>query len=555
MRLGPLTMPGNMQACACLNKWFWLVFPKEETMKKIVSVVLVLSLVLGTVFAAGVSEKKSEVAAQTKLTYWAPLNPNISSVVQDFSQTEYFKELMKRTNTSIEFQHVSAANDGVMTEGFNILIASGNYPDIIEYKWIDYPGGPQAALDDKVIIPLNDVFAKYAPNITKFLNEHPDIAKMISTDDGTYYCFPFLRGESYENNNLLFTEGWVWRTDLLSKAGITRTPRTPDELYTALKALQGIGVKIPLSLRKDHVSRVLAPGFDSFDDFYVENGVVRNGLIEPARKEYLAYTAKLYREGLLDNDYLSIDKKSQAVKVLNSICGATYAPGGSGIGTWLPAMQQSDPSVHMVSARPLSPSADRYSKFAKMSNIYSNSGPSAAISSSSKNVEAAAKLLDYNFSEAGHLLVNFGIEGVTYTMVDGYPKYTDVIYKNADGLTLSQAMAMYMRSSVNGPFIQDPRYLEQYYSIPELNEAINLWAQTDYGKYIMPPVTATSEEASELAKIMNNVLTYANEMESKFITGAISINEFDGYVKQLKNFGIERAIAIKQANYDRYMAK
>ncbi|NLA97698.1 MAG: ABC transporter substrate-binding protein, partial [Spirochaetales bacterium] len=114
---------------------------------------------------------------------------------------------------------------------------------------------------------------------------------------------------------------------------------------------------------------------------------------------------------------------------------------------------------------------------------------------------------------------------------------------------------MYMRSSVNGPFIQDPRYLEQYYSIPELSEAINLWAQTDYGKYIMPPVTPTSEEARELAKIMNNIFTYAKVMKSKFITGAISINEFDGYVKQLKNFGIERAIAIKQANYDRYMAK
>ncbi|NBK23044.1 MAG: extracellular solute-binding protein [Spirochaetia bacterium] len=524
-------------------------------MRKSVCLVLVLSLVLGMVFATGVSEKSSKAVQGTTLTYWAPLNPNISSVVQDFSQTEYFKELQKRTNTSLQFQHVTAANDGVMTEGFNILIASGNYPDIIEYKWIDYPGGPQAALDDKVIIPLNDVFAKYAPNITKFLNEHPDIAKMISTDDGTYYCFPFLRGEGYENNNLIFTEGWVWRKDLLTKVGIQQAPQTPDELYTALKAFQKIGVKFPLSLRKDHVSRVLAPGFDSFDDFYVENGVVRNGLIEPNRKDYLAFTAKLYKEGLLDNDYLSIDKKSQAVKVLNSLCGATYAPGGSGIGTWLPAMQQSEPSVQMISARPISPSADRYSKFAKMSTIYSNSGPSAAISTSSKNVEAAAKLLDYNFSEEGHFLVNFGIEGITYNMVDGYPKYTDVLYKNPDGLTLSQAMAMYMRASVNGPFIQDPRYLEQYYSIPELSEAINLWAQTDYGKYIMPPVSATSEEAGELAKIMNNVLTYANEMESKFITGALPISEFDTYVNQLKKFGIERATAIKQANYDRYMAK
>lgn len=523
--------------------------------KSYIVIALVLLTVLSPVFAKGTAEKTTEAKGADKLTYWAPLNPSVSSVSQDFGQTPYFKALMERTNTNVSFQHVPSGNDAVMAEGFNILVASGAYPDIIEYMWINYPGGPQAALDDEVIIPLNDVFEKYAPNITKFLAENPDIKKMISTDDGTFYVFPFLRGSSYENNNLIFTEGWVWRMDLLHKAGIDKTPATPQELYTALKALKGLGVKLPLTLRREHVSRVLAPGFDSWDDFYVVDGVVRNGLIESTRKDYLAFVQKLFAEGLLDNDYLSVDKKSQAVKVLNSFCAATYAPGGSGIGTWLPAMQQSDPSVEMVSARPLSPSRDRLSKFAKMSALYSNSGASAAISSSCKNVEAAARLLDYNFSEAGHMLVNFGIEGVSYTMVDGYPTYTSLIQDNPNGLTISQAMAQYMRANVNGPFIQDPRYLEQYYAIPELSQAINLWAETDFGKYMLPPVSATSEEASELAFIMNNVSTYSDEMESKFITGALPMSEFDTYVKQLKKFGIERAVEIKQASYDRYMAK
>ncbi|MDD3902770.1 MAG: extracellular solute-binding protein [Sphaerochaeta sp.] len=523
--------------------------------KSYIVIALVLLISLSPVLAKGTTEKDSVASGATKLTYWAPLNPNISSVVQDFGQTVYFKTLMERTNTDITFQHVPSGNDAVEAEGFNILVASGSYPDIIEYKWIDYPGGPQAALDDNVIIPLNEVFEKYCPNITAFLSENPDIKKMISTDDGTFYVFPFLRGESYVNNNLIFTEGWVWRLDLLKKVGINKAPSTPSELYTALKALKDIGIKIPLTLRKEHVSRVLAPGFDSWDDFYVVDGVVHNGLVESNRKAYLEFAQTLFTEDLLDNDYLSVDKKSQAVKVLNGFCAATYAPGGSGIGTWLPAMQQGDPSVEMTSARPLSPSSDRLSMFAKMSTLYSNSGPSAAISASCKNIEAAAKLLDYNFSEAGHLLVNFGVEGVSYTMVDGYPKYTDLIVNNPNGLTISQAMAQYMRASVNGPFIQDPRYLEQYYSIPELSEAINLWAQTDYGKYMMPPVSATSEEAAELARIMNNVKTYADEMESKFITGALSMSEFNTYVNQLKKFGIERAIEIKQASYDRYMAK
>lgn len=525
-------------------------------MKKTFIVIALLVLaVLSPVSAKGNAESTVSASGADKLSYWVSLSPNVSSVVQDYGQTAYYKALMERTNTEITFQHVPAGNNAIVAEAFNILVASGAYPDIIEYMWIDYPGGPQAAIDDKVIIPLNDVFEKYAPNISKYLAENPDIAKMISTDDGTYYVFPFLRGSSYENNNLIFTEGWVWRLDLLKKIGMDHAPATPDELYKALKGFQKLGVKIPLTLRKDHVSRVLSPGFDSWDEFYVVDGVVRNGLIEPNRKDYLAFVQKLFAEELLDNDYLSVDKKSQAVKVLNDFCGATYAPGGSGIGTWLPAMQQSDPSVEMISARPISPSADRYSMFAKMSTLYSNSGSSAAISTSCKNIEAAARLLDYSFSEEGHMLANFGIEGVSYNMVDGYPTYTPLIFDNPDGLTITQAMAQYMTANYNGPFIQDPRYLEQYYSIPELSEAINLWAQTDYGKYILPPVSATSEEAAELASIMNNVTTYSEEMESKFITGALPMSEFDTYVKQLKKFGIERAIEIKQANYDRYMAK
>ena len=81
---------------------------------------LVLCVLLSPVLATGVGEKKTDSSEGATLTYWVALNPNISSVVQDFSQTAYFKEVMKRTGINIEFQHVSAANDNVMKEGFKL---------------------------------------------------------------------------------------------------------------------------------------------------------------------------------------------------------------------------------------------------------------------------------------------------------------------------------------------------------------------------------------------------------------------------------------------------
>lgn len=188
-----------------------------------------------------------------------------------------------------------------------------------------------------------------------------------------------------------------------------------------------------------------------------------------------------------------------------------------------------------------------------MNTVFDTTASSAAaITTSCKNIEAAARLLDYAYGEEGHMLANFGIEGVTYTMVDGYPTYTDFVNQNKDDV-----MSKYMRCSVNGAMIQDPRYIEQYYDTPEQVAALKMWAQTDYGKYILPPVTIATEDSAEVASIINKVNTFAEEMETKFITGALELNEksFAEYQAQLRAFGLEDAIAIYQKAYEAYEAK
>ncbi|MBW7462021.1 ABC transporter substrate-binding protein, partial [Paenibacillus sepulcri] len=117
-------------------------------------------------------------------------------------------------------------------------------------------------------------------------------------------------------------------------------------------------------------------------------------------------------------------------------------------------------------------------KFGQRTNLYTGSG-GVAISSKSGNVEEAVRMLDYGYSPEGHLFFNFGLENISYTMVDGYPTYTDLILRNPDRLAPSQALAMYNRASYFGPFVQDVRYLEQYYVLPEQKEATRIWSDTD----------------------------------------------------------------------------
>ena len=535
-------------------------------MKKLITGILIIVMVLSitacqttSVDTKGSTESKptsspegqKEPVEVPELTYWVELNANMAQVVTEMGETEYAKELQERTGVKIKYQHPAA---GQSTEAFNILIASADYPDIIEYTWTNYPGGPVAAIDNNVIIELNDTFKNHSPNLFALLEQYPNVGNIIRTDAGQYYCYPFLRGTSTENNPLLFSEGFVIRKDWLDKVGLD-VPETAEEWYTALVAFRDeLNVEIPFTVRgkDDHLTRVLAPGFDSWHEFVVEDGVVKNPVIDETRLAYLTEAKKWYDEGILDSEFLAVDKKTQASKILNEQAGATWAPGGSGIGTWLPALRETDPNVDFVSAPPMYPEKGRVSKYSKINQLY---GSGAAISTACTNIEAAARLLDYAYGEEGHMLNNFGIEGVTYEMVDGYPKYTDEIMNNPDGLNIMQAMSKYIRGHISGPLVQDYRELEQYYELPQLQEALQLWTKTDTGKYLMPPVSPTSEESEELAQIMNNVNIYRREMESKFITGVEPLSKFDEYVEQMKAFELERAVEIMQNSYDRFMAR
>jgi putative aldouronate transport system substrate-binding protein len=68
----------------------------------------------------------------------------------------------------------------------------------------------------------------------------------------------------------------------------------------------------------------------------------------------------------------------------------------------------------------------------------------------------------------------------------------------------------------------------------------------------LPAVTPTTEESAEFGRIMNAINTYTDEMAVKFITGAEPLSRFNEYVQTQKRMGLDRAIALVQAQLDRY---
>ena len=522
-------------------------------MKKFLAVVTACALTLPF---AGCNDKKMNadesfgetypLKTETTLSYWMAINENVTASVSTFAETEYAKEAEKKTGVKIDYRHPVIGSEA---EQFNLLIASGELPDVIEYGWYEFPGGPGKAIDDGYIIPLNDYIDKYAPNLKKYLKENPDIDKAIKTDDGRYYVFPFIRGDE----KLLLSAGPIVRVDLLEKLGI-EAPVTYDDWYNMLVKFKENGVKIPLCFNATNTWEIqqLLATFGAQTGYYVDGDKVKFGPFDPEFKTTLEMLSKWYKEGLLDKNFTTSDSKIRDSNVLLGKTGVTYGSGGGQLGKWISSLPKGSDIKLGTLTYPVANADSKGAKYKAISLPYPGMG--AAVTTSCKNPALAIKYLDYFYGEEGHILTNFGIEGKSYTMKDNKPTYTEEITKNPKGLSMSQAMAMYLRAYSSGPFVQDVGYIEQYYALDEQQQALNDWCKgNDYAmKHQLPSILCTGEEASEMSEITNNINTYRDNMILKFITGQESFDKYDNFVSQMKKFNADRATEIQQAAYERY---
>lgn len=488
---------------------------------------------------------KYPVNTDVELTYWAALDPNVSNTYTNYGETPFAKELEKRTGIKVKYVHPALGQEG---EAFNLMVASNSFTDIIESAWFaSFSGGPTTAINNKVILPLNDLMKDYAPNLSEFLAKNPDIDKSVKTDDNLYYCFPFIRNDK----SLLMSAGPIIRKDWLDDLGLD-IPVTVDDWEKMLTEFRDKkGAPTPLTILSSQRSRLFAM-MDSAYDFYLENGQIKYGPLEPEYKYALETLNRWFQNGLLDKNFTLIDNSLLDASILNGKAGATYGSGGSGIGKWLNAAK--DENFDLIGAPMPVGRTGEPNRFAGASDYYSPYG-CAAISTNCKYPELAAKFLDYAYSEEGRIFFNFGTEGVSFNWEDGYPKYTNLIMNNPDGMSVSQAMAVYIRGSRSGPFIQDPRYLEQYYALDQQKEALKNWLTSFDASYKtkLPSFTFSAEESAEYANIMNEIDKYKNETSVEFIFGVKPLSEYDEFITNIKKMNIDRAIEIQQNAYTRYM--
>lgn len=473
------------------------------------------------------------------LTAWMGIDSTTANNITTYAETPAAIEAEKRTNVHIEYSHPATT---ATQEQFNLLVASGNLPDIMWYNSnsAKYTGGMDALIDDGIFLDLTD-YLQYMPNYVAAMKRNAETELQCKTDTGRYAVAWMLNVE----------KEWDWggpliRKDWLDDCGL-EVPVTYDDWYEMLKAFkEQKGATIPMLTGSKEFYNMLEDlnaGYGVTDDFINKDGKATYAPITDDYRDFMKLMSQWYAEGLIDPEFMTRDTGDQST-IANAQTGVLL------FSVWtFPSVFETKYSQEWVPAPyPVKTEGETAHLGWQQYEICSDA---LGITTGCKDPVLAAKWIDYFFSEEGSLLKNYGIEGETFEYIDGEPQLSEMVRNaKADG---TKSNYDFLGVALTG--IYD--WKNSLYGNNEKNLACyDVWDASTDGSYVMPPVSMTSEEGAEYSAIMGDITTYVQECTVKFITGAMDPDsDWDSFVSQIQSMGIEQAAGYQQAALDRYFAR
>lgn len=517
-------------------------------LRNLLATLLCVMMLLSSVAPALAEDNVYPIPGDVTLTYFGQLHKKVAKSYSSWTDLDVVKDWFAATGVTLDFR---CPPSGMEDEQFNMMLASGDYTDIIVYDMIKkVQGGLTSLYEDGVIVDLTDYLEEYAPNYTRYLNEHPDIKQEVMDDNGRIYCFVFAKGGGY----LLSTQGPILREDILTALNL-EVPTTIDEWETVLRAVKAAYPDmVPFTGNLARLEKTFGPAYGLGMCEWVANDE-NYAFYAPAEADFRAFLEKMsawYAEGLIDVDFTSLDDASADNKMSSGRAFASFGAGSSQVATYMNA-NPDDPTFSTVGVQ--LPTLEK-GDLAKYSTEWAGTAnPQCAISTQCKNLEAAIRMYDWGYSEEGSTRLNWGLEGVSYTVDEnGEKHYTDLILNNPDGKDVDTALANYALVAVKGPamLVQDPGFMMDYYALDQQKRSMQNWTNKDMDSRIFPSVSYVDDEAERFTNLMADITTYAESMTAKFIIGSESLDNFDGYLKTINNMGYEEVRTIQQDALDRF---
>lgn len=473
-----------------------------------------------------------------------------AALAPDYSEMVIFDRLQEATNVKIKWNNIPG--DGYQ-EKKNLMLASGDLPDAFyssgfsDHDLVQYG-------QNGTIIPLEDLIDKYAPNLKKLFEQRPDLKKVVTAPDGHIYSLP--RAEEMDligMPNIMFINK-VW----LDKLGL-EMPTTLEEYHDVLKAFKekdpnGNGKQDEIGLtfwyngwcgnEGDLIGLFGLP--DS--PFEADHRVVRNGkviyaAVQPEFKEAINYYNGWVKEGLIDSEVVTQKTEQIFAK------GKTEDPTlGSFIWWESTEVVGTDRVDDYVVLPPLK---------GKDGNIvigrsnYSEYGRDAfVITSANKNPEVTMRWVDELYEPKMSAQVNWGPIGEIYE-------------EDANGMLvnkeLPEGVAMgELRQKVapGGPFVVLKEHFGSVVDMePRAKERLEILDEY-YRPHMVsenyPSIFFSPEELEVINTIEPEIKTFVKQKEAQWLVDGGIEEEWDDYVQQLKDMGLDQLMEVYQKGLDRY---
>ena len=489
---------------------------------------------------------------------WMPVAPYVSTMMnlEDFSeQVAMVKMINEMTNVYIDFNAV--AGGFVEQESFNLMIAGGDYTDIIGV--MNYYGsssgaaagsaGHEKAIEDGIIIDLYDDLKEYAPNYWTLLTSDDNAYMTMRTQSGYMGCIAQLLKKAGTEN-----QGMIVRKDWLKASGVENL-NTLDQYeqyltyckdnYGAYAYLQYEGLDTDWGAAFN-----ITPGA-----FNVVDGKVVHSFTTDAFKSYLTKMNDWYQKGLFNDDfYNDTDITTVRTDMANDLC--SFVDGSAeGMSNIFDMNPENTAMELQATAYPKADGVDEIhvgfeSKLIKNSDTW-------AVSTACADPIPLLKLVNWLYSEEGQLVYNWGEEGVSFEYDEnGQPQWTDLVVNNPDGLNFMFASYLYATGvgSVYFPGVYDMEKGFYSYNDDQLEAVDTLASLTDGANNLPAYVSLDNAEQDRYNSIATDLDTYAKGMILKFILGDEPMSNYQSFLDTCMDMGLQQMTEIYQGAYDRGQA-
>lgn len=419
-------------------------------------------------------------------------------------------------------------------ESLNLMMADGNYPDIIQFPsttgaaWIN-------AVESEVLLPLDDLIPQYE-NLTKYVDPS-SYSALKASGGGTLY--------GIARNTIVRQDGWLIRKDWCDKLGITLPEDgllTKQEFYDICYAFtnndpDGNGQKDTYGITDSASNGNLNPfaayafGCRGWQEHEGAHPYMNEQfcLEHDCYKEALAFTAKLWKDGLIDPTWLTNTGNAYRDRFYVGATGMARFFGGW-ISTYEDALKANFPEAevaYIVGIKDDEGKAIAGSTFG--GNIYSFYG--LTLNCEGKE-HTALKVLDYLLSDEGWDLMNYGVKGLHWDEDENGNKFATENYGEYSGV---RSYVTLLRRYT------DPDYFVGINLTPEqkafakkaIADAVAITVPTlDYGF-----TPASAQETS--------LLEYKSELDivrSKIIVGELPVEAWDDALAKYYEMGYDKVV-------------